>query len=198
MLVLDLADDFLDKVFDGDDAVRAGIFIDDDGQMRAFRAHVGQHVQRAPGLRHEQRLAHQLLPVLRRRLAPGEVGENILDKDHADHVVERFVVNREPAVSVFRKGFDHLVPARRGGDGDDLAARNGYVVGIVLAEVQEIPEHLQLKRRKVAIGRGNFPCIFHMLVDDFFQLRAERLVGFLAIEEASDNTPQRAPTVRFS
>ena len=78
VLVLDLADDLLDQVFDGDHPVGARVFVEHDGEVDAAGAHVGQHVERAARLRHEQRLAHQRGPVGGRRAPVAMIGKTSL------------------------------------------------------------------------------------------------------------------------
>jgi hypothetical protein len=58
VLVLDVADDLLDQILDGDDPVGARELVYYDGEMSSPRAHIGQHVERAARLRHVERLAH--------------------------------------------------------------------------------------------------------------------------------------------
>ena len=198
MFVLDVADDFLDQILDGDDAVGAGIFVDHHRKVRAACAHVGQHVKRAARLRHEQRLAHQRLPVSWRLLAQREEGKDVLDVNHADDGIERLAVDRQAAVAVLGKRADDFLPCGRGRQGDDLAARNGDIVGIVLAEMQQIAQHLTLDRREIAVARDLAAGVILVLVDDFLKLRAQRLFAVTPIEEPADGTPKRAPTVRFS
>jgi|GEM_PF-5131298 len=172
VLVLYLADDLLDEILDRDDSVGAGKFVDHDREVRSLRPHVRQHVERPTRLGHVKRLAHQLSPVGRRLGAPCEVGEHVLDVDHADHLVERFAVDRNARVAVFGKDFDQLVPARARRDGDDLTARDGDVVGIVFAEMQQVAEHGQLDRGEVALRRARLGLVL-VLVDRFLDLRAE-------------------------
>src|SRR6185437_6990996 len=60
VLVLDLADHGLQQVLDGDEAVGAAIFIDDDRHVDAARLHLLQQVADRHGGRHEQRFAHDV------------------------------------------------------------------------------------------------------------------------------------------
>ena len=203
MLILDLADDFLDQVLDRDDPVGARIFVDHDGQVRAAAAHIGQHVERAARLRHEHRLAHQPVPVLRCSLAgqrhARDDREHVLDMDHADHRIERFAIDRQPAVAVRGEGVNHLLEAGGGWNRHDFAARDGHVVGIVLAEMEQVLEHLPLDRRKIAVGVRAVAGFGLMLVDRFLKLRAQALVVIVAAkEQALHRAPQRAFTVRVS
>ena len=104
MFVLDLADDFLDQILDRDEPVGARELVDHHRQMHALRAHVGEHVERVARLRDIERLTHQHGPVARRGLAPGEDGEDVLDVDHADHIVELVAVDGHARMAMFGEG----------------------------------------------------------------------------------------------
>ncbi|MGZ2866319.1 hypothetical protein, partial [Pseudomonas aeruginosa] len=53
---------------------------------------------------------------------------------------------------MFGKGTDQFGKARRGRNGHDLPARHGHVIGIVVAETEQILEHLAFEREQVAIA----------------------------------------------
>jgi hypothetical protein len=110
----------------------------------------------APRLGHEQRLAQQRGPVRRWRSTVQchvrQEREHVLDVHHADHFIERFAIDRQAAVAMLGKGGNHFGKAGRGGNGDDFAARDGDVVGIAFAEMEQVLEHLAFHRHQVAIG----------------------------------------------
>ena len=115
-------------------------------------------------------------PVGGRRLAGGEEREHVLDVHHADHLVERVAIDRQARMAVLGEQRDQLVPAGVGGDGDDLAARDRHVVGVVLAEVEQVAQH---RAARPATGRP-WPAarrrrlLVLVLVDRFLELRAQR------------------------
>ena len=98
----------------------------------------------------------------------------------ADDLVERIAIDRHPAVAVFGERGDQFGEAGRSRDGDDLAARDGHVVGVVLAEMEQVADHLAFERGQVALGVAG---IVLMLVDRFLELRAQRLVAIAAPEQ---------------
>ena len=59
MLVADLADDLLDEVLEGDDARRAAVLVDDDGELHAALAQLEQQRVEPQRLGHEHRRHHQ-------------------------------------------------------------------------------------------------------------------------------------------
>ena len=202
MLVLDIADDFLDQILDRDQPVGAGEFIDHNRQVNPLGAHVGEHIERPARLWHIERLAHQRGPVRRRQGAIGEEGEDILDVDHPDHIIERLAVDRHARMAMFGEGRDHLLPANRRIDRDDLPARHRDVIGIVLGEVEQVAQHLPLGPRQIAaraaavLGRSQ-AALALVLVDRFFELFAQRPRPFEP-EHLAQGRPQPAATVRLS
>ena len=57
MLVVNLADDLFEQVFDGDEAGDAAVLVDDDAHMLLFALHLAQQFVDALGLGDELRLA---------------------------------------------------------------------------------------------------------------------------------------------
>ena len=180
MLVLDFADDLLDQILDRDNPVRAGKLVQHDGEVHPLRAHIRQHVERVAGLRHVKGLPHQRGPVAGRRIGLGEIGEHVLDVDHPDHIVQLVAIDRHARMAVIREDRDHLVPAGIGADRHDLAPRHGNVVRVVLAEMEEIAQHLPLDRAEIALRLLFGRILVHALVmavfvfvDSLFELRTQ-------------------------
>src|SRR5690348_1850890 len=83
MLVLDFADDFLDDIFDRDEALGSAEFIDDNRKMDVFTPHSSEKLDDPHRFRNEQRLAHQSGDrSVARRIDIGD--EHVLDVNHAD------------------------------------------------------------------------------------------------------------------
>jgi len=59
MLILDVADDLLDDVLDGDKALGPSEFVDDDGEMHSPSPHAGEEVEHSHAFRDKQRGPHQ-------------------------------------------------------------------------------------------------------------------------------------------
>ena len=110
VLVLDLADDLLDQILDGDEPVDAAELVDDERQMLARQAHLQQQVEHPHGGRHEQHLAQDRLQIEgpgSRRAA--DAAQQILDVDEADDVVEGFAIDRQARMAMGAE----LAPAAR-------------------------------------------------------------------------------------
>ena len=86
VLVVDLADDLLDEVLEGDDARGAAVLVDDDGELHPALAQLEQQRVEAQRLGHEDRGHHQR----RHRHVAAAVegdGDRLLDVDDAVDVV---------------------------------------------------------------------------------------------------------------
>ena len=104
-------------------------------------------------------------------------------------------------MAVFGEGLDELVPARRGLDRDDLAARHRDIVGVVLGKMQQVAQHLAFNQRQVAraavFGRI-LAVLVLVLVDRVFELRTQRAFAVIGVEEFPDSEDQPAATLRVS
>src|SRR5690606_26807636 len=87
VLVVDLPDDLLEDVLEGDDAGGAAVLVDHDGQVVAAAAQGGQEVGEVPGLRDDEGRGHDRAD---RGGGPIVVGHavDVLHVDHAHHVVQ--------------------------------------------------------------------------------------------------------------
>ena len=110
-------------------------------------------------------------------------------------------------MAVFAEARDQIFPGDRGFYPHNLAARNRHIIGIVIAEMQQVAQHLPLDRRQVAIRRTVLVLVVIfvfvlMLVDRFFELLAQGAVAVTDLEELPDSGPQIGPepaaTLRIS
>ncbi len=118
MLVVDLADDLLDNVFDRHQTVGAAIFVDHQSEVNARGLHLRQQIDGAHRRRHIQQFAHdvgveqrlrqidlaqietggrQLLALAVRHQLDlgfrGHIGQQVADMHHADRVIEGLVID---------------------------------------------------------------------------------------------------------
>src|SRR3546814_11657204 len=84
MLVLDLADDLLDHIFNSDDTLGAPKLIHHDGEVHAARTPPGEKIEHTHRFRHEERRADPRPNVLR-RVARRYEREHVLHMDPSDH-----------------------------------------------------------------------------------------------------------------
>ena len=98
VLVGDVADDRFDQVLDRHQPVDAAVLVDHQRQMHARLAHLQQQIEHRHLRRHHQRPAQDRLQ--RERLRPADIGEHVLDVDHADDVIELLAVHRQARVAL--------------------------------------------------------------------------------------------------
>ncbi len=106
VFVGDVAGDRFDEVLDRYQTVDAAVFVHHQRQMDALRPHLQQQVQHRKLRRHQQRLAQDRLE--REGLGPADIGEHVLDVDHADHVVQLLPIDRQAGVAFVADQFDRL------------------------------------------------------------------------------------------
>ena len=183
MLVLDLADDLLDQVLDGQQPVAAAELVDHQRHVRARAAHVEQHVEHRQRRRHEHDAAQYVAQV--EFLGGAPVGQHVLDVDHADHVVERFAIDRVARMGLGLDQPHDLVERRVGGDADDVDARHHDVAHRLVAQLQDVGQEraLVVADRRIALGR---------LLDQPFDGFADRLVLFAAAQAAQEGAQNPA------
>ena len=88
VLVGDLADDLLERVFDRHDARNAAVFVEHHGDVVAAPLKLLQQIVDGLRLGHEERLAQKLRPAARGSLVRlGQFGEQVLRVQDADDVV---------------------------------------------------------------------------------------------------------------
>jgi hypothetical protein len=99
-------------------------------------------------------LAHHAGPVALRLLAPDQIGEYVLDEDHADHFIERVAIDRHARMAMFGKGGQHIGPWRIMGQRNDLSARDADIGRVQFGKMQQVAQHLTFQHRKVARFAG--------------------------------------------
>ena len=119
--VLDLADDFFQHVFNGDQAGDSAELVDHDGLVVAVATELAQQVVELLALGHEDGRAQQGADVQRRRALELE---QVFGKQNADDVLALLAVDRKARVP----GFDHQVQllVKRRVDVDQVHARRGH------------------------------------------------------------------------
>ena len=94
---------------------------------------------------------------------------------------------------------DDFIEAGAFGDGDDVGARHGDVVDRLLAEMEQVAQHLALDRRHIADDITTAPVVplFLGLVDHLFDLLTQRRFLVAAEQQCPKPGPQAGPTVLF-
>ena len=94
VFVGDVADDLLDQILDRHQPVDAAVFVHHQRQMHMRLAHLQQQVEHRDLRRHQQRAAEDTLQL--ELVGAADIGEHVLDVDHARHVIEFLAIHRQP------------------------------------------------------------------------------------------------------
>ena len=136
--LVDLADDFLEQIFEADDARRAAVLVDHHRQVRVRPLHRRQHVvERAvsgtTGIGRTSPDATCSLFV--------QPPQQILHVQHADDVIEVALVDRIARVTMLADDRANLVDWR-GADrnADDADARDHHLRGGEVAELEQLAQ----------------------------------------------------------
>ena len=114
--------------------------------------------------------------------------EHVLDVDHADDLIEALAIDRQPAVSRVRECTHEIFEADVTRHGDNVASGHADFAGRLLAEMEQVAQHLALDRAEVA-GDGLAVGLFG-LIDRFLDFRAEGRLRFVAEDQVLDAPPQ--------
>ena len=173
MLVLDLADDLLDQVLDGDQPIHAAIFVDHHRHMDALLLHLlQQNADRHRGRHVKQRPQHRPQRELDRGFRAKAIFQRqILEVDHAQRAVHRVAKHRHPGKAMLA---EHLDQFRQGGtdrSGHDLGLGHRHVI-------DPHPPQVQQPRRTHRAGCG--------------PVAALARIAFVTARERTQNAPQKA------
>ena len=176
MLVFDFTDDFFDEVFNRHQTFGAGIFVENDGQMRARPAHFVEQRENTHILRDEARLTNKGFQAFGRLFTRCKNGEHVLDMDHADDAIQRLPIDGQAAVPMFGEGRDAISKASAFVNGDNVAAGHHDVVNPVFAKMQKVTQHSALNRGQVTviIRLVIIVAVFFVLGNCFFKLLTQR------------------------
>ena len=155
MLVLDLADNFLDQILDCDQPVDPAKFINNKREMAAAQAHFIQQVEQPYCRGHKQRRPQQRADF--RRLSFMQMCKHILDMNDAGNVIQRVAPHRQTAVIRCRHLFDDLRETFRHAHRHDIGARNHHIRCIQITQPQNIAKQrpfMMIKIRLVRIRYG--------------------------------------------
>ena len=148
VLVLNIADDLLDQIFDGQQPVDPAVLIDDEGHVTALGAHIQQHVEHRHGRRYENRRAQDRVDAF---VGAARLGsEQVLDVYQTPDVVHVVAKDRQARMTFGGGQFDHLIDPGFHVDGDDLRARDQHVFDRAVLELQNVGQHLALVGVKIA------------------------------------------------
>ncbi len=128
VFVFDFSDDFFDQILNRHQSIDAAIFIHHQGHMQPVHAHLQQQIQHPHRRRNKQDLAHHGTDgEIFLRLCRG--GQNILDMDHAQHVIQAVAMHRIARMRLARHDRDQFIQRRIRRDRDDIRPGYHHVIG---------------------------------------------------------------------
>ena len=137
MLVLDLAENLFQHVFERDDARRTAELVDHHGDVGAVLDEVFQQRLQRHGLRHEIG-RHQHLPQI------GRLAEQALGVDVSHDIVDTALPDEDARIFALDEAARQLFDARRQLDGLDVDARHHAVAHAQIGEVQRVLKQFDL------------------------------------------------------
>jgi len=136
VLVLDLADDLFDQVFDGDKAIHPAVFVDHQRHVPPITLHFLQQDADGHGGRHVEQRAQGILEREPPALAVEPVFEReILEVDHADGGVECALKNRQAGHAAVAKNLNQIILGDVRGDRNDFGLGGGDILDRHVAQV---------------------------------------------------------------
>ncbi len=138
MLVLDIADDLLEDVLDGDDTGCAAVLVDHDRHVIVGVAELLEQAVETFGLGNEHRRAQHIAQLERLALLgiALQQRQQILDQQNADDVIEVVVDDRIAGVRGFQDDRQAIFRALGHGYRGDLGARDHYLAHLLVADLE--------------------------------------------------------------
>jgi hypothetical protein len=154
VLVPHLAEEARHQVLQGDDAGGAAVLVEHHRQRLPGGLHACEHLGDLRALRDDDGRPDQPAQVDARgrpaRAAARRHRQQVLGRQHADHVVDRPLVHREAAVAVPERPADRLLGRRGDRERHHLGARDHHFPGRQVAEGEGALHQLALQRGQQA------------------------------------------------
>ena len=124
--------------------------------------------------------------------APRRIGDDILDVDQPDHVVQGAAVDRHAGVIGFVEGLQQAIQVALNLDGNNVGPRHHDIVGGDMPLLQQVGQHdaLFIADRR---GGGLFRLAFADLLDDLFDRLAQGAFAVTAAQAVAQRPPQGTP-----
>src|SRR6516164_5445127 len=174
MLVLDLADNLLDQIFDRHQPVDPAKFVDHHGDMGPRLTHLDEKVESRQRGRDEQHFAQHRGQLC--MLAFGDWPQHVLNVDEANHIVECSLIDGNPRMTLLYHTFNYLREGCLDVERDNIDAWHHHVRSRPIVDLEYVADEDTLVRteRVGAFGRG--------FLDHF----VDRLAQALAVARPSD------------
>ncbi len=156
-LVLDLADDLLEQVLEGDDPVHDAVLVDDDRHVLLLAPEIGEERGEVLGLGDDEGRPGDRLEAHRRDPEVVHRREEIAHVQDADDLVERVPVHGVARVRRVDDGRERLLRRHVGRDRHDIGPWHDHRGDLLRREVEDLVEHLLLGLLELAhvLGGGH-------------------------------------------
>ena len=143
-LVLDLADDLLQEILEGDDPLRRAVLVDDDRHVLVRAPELGEERGQVLRLGHDVGRAQQRGELDLGDRAVVERRDEVADVEDADDLVERLAEDGVAGVGRLEHGTESLLRCHLDRDADHLGTGHHHVRRLLVGEVEHLVEHLAL------------------------------------------------------
>ncbi len=153
VLVVDVTNDLLDQVLDGNEAVGTAIFVDHQRQMIVRGLHTQQQIARRHRWWRHQQIAFDCRD---RNIRPDERSvrteldqrDGVFDMNNTQRIVQRFAIDGNTRMLRLAKAHDEVAQAGLFFHRNDVGARHHHIAHPQFAEAQQVCEHHALLRRE--------------------------------------------------
>src|SRR5882724_854788 len=122
MLVRDVANNFFQQIFKRNDALQPTVLVDDETEMRFGLLHLPEHILQSRCVDHVQGGLKHILEA--ETFRSEQVRHHVFTMNKADHVIERFAVNRQARVTILLESLGYLRQIAITGDRRHLRSRH--------------------------------------------------------------------------
>ena len=173
ILVVNLADDFLDDVLHGDNAAGAAELIDHNGYVHLVPLEVAQEIVNHLGLRHEIRGADQTLPAEVGGFA--QMGQKVFDVQHSLDIVLRALIDGDAAIIILDDTLQHLGKGSPYVQVNNVHSAGHHLACHLAAEAYDTLQHAAFLGNVLLVGE--FHSLLQIVHREALRLRMDKSLG---------------------
>ncbi|MGC3989309.1 MAG: hypothetical protein QM796_06455 [Chthoniobacteraceae bacterium] len=145
-----IADEFLDQIGHGDDALGAAVFIKDDREALRAGEEAAEQIERLHRLGDEGGRAHKL------GIGDGGIEQQRLDVEDAEDVIGRVAIDGHAMVALGLELADGFLVGEIVGDGEDIDARRHAIADGLVTKLDDFLDDLGFRRLERAFLGADF------------------------------------------